>query len=93
MDQCEYPGAYRGVYPIKVNQQKHLVSVVVERGRPWGVGLEVGSRPELLIALAVTDGEDGFIVCNGYKDEAYIETALLGQQQAGEPPRVPLCVI
>ena len=75
-----YAGEYRGVYPIKVNQQKHLVDEVVKRGRPWRFGLEVGSRPELLIALAVLSEDDGFIVCNGYKDIAYLETALLGQQ-------------
>jgi len=78
--ECDYQGGYRGVYPIKVNQQRHLVDEIVERGRPWSFGLEVGSRPELLIALAVLSDDDGFIICNGYKDVAYLETALLGQQ-------------
>jgi arginine decarboxylase len=74
-----YQGRYRGVYPVKVNQQRHLVEEVVELGRPWRFGLEAGSKPELLIALATMHHEGGFIVCNGYKDEAYVETALVAQ--------------
>jgi len=76
----EYPARYRGVFPIKVNQQRHLVEEIVSAGRPWKYGLEAGSKPELLIALATMEGEDGFIVCNGYKDEAYIETALIASR-------------
>jgi len=76
----EYPGIYRGVFPIKVNQQRHLVDEVVEAGRPYRHGLEAGSKPELLIALAAMQDEDGFIVCNGYKDVAYMETALVAQR-------------
>jgi arginine decarboxylase len=75
----EYEGKYRGVFPIKVNQQRHLVEEIVESGRPWRFGLEAGSKPELLIALAAMEDEDGFIVCNGYKDLAYLETALVAQ--------------
>lgn len=75
-----YPGTYRGVYPIKVNQQRHLVEEVVSAGAPWKYGLEAGSKPELLIALAAMHTEDGFIVCNGYKDRHYIETALIAQR-------------
>ncbi len=76
----EYKGSYRGVFPIKVNQQRHLVEEVVESGREWRYGLEAGSKPELLIALAAMDDEDGFIICNGYKDLAYMETALVAQR-------------
>ncbi len=76
----EYPGAYRGVFPIKVNQQRHLVEEIVESGRPWRFGLEAGSKPELLIALAAMEDEDGLIICNGYKDLAYLETALVAQR-------------
>jgi arginine decarboxylase len=76
----EYEGSYRGVYPIKVNQQRHIVEEVVEQGRPYHFGLEVGSKPELLIALAAMKREDGLIVCNGYKDATYIETALIAQR-------------
>jgi arginine decarboxylase len=76
----EYAGAYRGVYPVKVNQERHLVEEIVEFGRPWQVGLEAGSKPELLIALAAIQDAGGLIVCNGYKDQQYIETALLAQK-------------
>ncbi len=76
----EYPGSYRGVYPVKVNQQRHLVEEVVEFGAPWGFGLEAGSKPELLIALAVMQDAGGLIICNGYKDLKYIETALVAQK-------------
>ncbi|MGB5810304.1 MAG: biosynthetic arginine decarboxylase [Polyangiales bacterium] len=76
----EYKGTYRGVFPIKVNQQRHLVEEIVESGRPWRFGLEAGSKPELLIALAAMEDEDGFIICNGYKDLAYLETALVAQR-------------
>jgi len=74
-----YDGTYRGVFPVKVNQQRHLVEEIVESGRPWRFGLEAGSKPELLITLAAMEDEDGFIICNGYKDLAYMETALVAQ--------------
>ena len=76
----DYEGSYRGVYPVKVNQQRHLVEEVVEFGRPWHFGLEAGSKPELLIALATMEDTGGLIICNGYKDARYIETALIAQQ-------------
>ncbi len=76
----DYPGAYRGVFPVKVNQQKHLIDEVVEFGQPWQYGLEAGSKPELLIALSAISDPNGLIVCNGYKDRKYIETALLAQR-------------
>jgi arginine decarboxylase len=76
----EYRGRYRGVYPIKVNQQRHVVEEMIEYGRPYGLGIEAGSKPELLVALALQDNPDALIVCNGYKDRAYIETALLAQK-------------
>ena len=80
IDEYEFDGVYRGVFPIKVNQQRHLIEEVVESGRPYRYGLEAGSKPELLIALAAMDDEDGFIICNGYKDRGYIETALVAQR-------------
>ena len=80
MKEYEYQGNYRGVFPVKVNQQRHVVEEVVEAGRMWNFGLEVGSKPELLIALASMKGESGLIVCNGYKDALYIETALIAQR-------------
>lgn len=80
IDEYGYEGSYRGVYPIKVNQQRHVVEDIVESGRPYRYGLEAGSKPELLIALAAMEDENGFIVCNGYKDAAYLETALVAQR-------------
>jgi arginine decarboxylase len=76
----DYKGAYRGVYPIKVNQQRHVVEELIEYGRPFNLGLEAGSKPELLVALALQDNPEALILCNGYKDRAYIETALLAQK-------------
>jgi arginine decarboxylase len=76
----DYKGVYRGVFPIKVNQQRHIVEEIVEAGKPWRYGLEAGSKPELLIALSEMDDKDGFIVCNGYKDSGFIETALIAQR-------------
>ena len=76
----EYEGAYRGVFPVKVNQQRHLIDEVVKHGRPWKYGLEAGSKPELLIALSASQEPGALIICNGYKDRAYIETALLAQR-------------
>ena len=75
-----YRGRFRGVYPIKVNQQRPVVEEIVAFGAEFGIGLEAGSKPELLIALALLDTPDALIICNGYKDRAYIETALLAQK-------------
>ncbi len=76
----EYPGIYRGVFPVKVNQQKHLIDEVVHYGKPWHFGLEAGSKPELMIALSAMHESDGLIICNGYKDRQYVETALIAQR-------------
>jgi len=76
----DYKGTYRGVYPIKVNQQRHVVEELVEYGRPYNLGIEAGSKPELLVALALQDNPEALILCNGYKDKAYIETALLARK-------------
>ena len=84
-----YTGGFRGVYPIKVNQQRHVVEEIVEYGAPEKVGLEAGSKPELLIALAILDTPGALIICNGYKDRAYIETALLAQRLG----RTPIIVV
>ncbi len=85
IEEYEYRGRFRGVYPIKVNQQRHVVEEIVSIGSRLGMGLEAGSKPELLIALAELDTEDALIVCNGYKDRAYIETALLAQRLGRHP--------
>jgi arginine decarboxylase len=76
----DYKGRYRGVFPIKVNQARHVVEELIEYGRPFALGLEAGSKPELLVALALQDNPDALILCNGYKDRAFIETALLAQK-------------
>jgi len=76
----DYRGAYCPVYPIKVNQQKHVVQELLEYGRPHDLGLEAGSKPELLVALALQENPEALILCNGYKDRAFIETALLAQK-------------
>jgi arginine decarboxylase len=76
----DYKGTFKGVYPIKVNQQRHVVEELLEYGRPFNLGLEAGSKPELLVALALQDNPDALILCNGYKDRAYVETALLAQK-------------
>jgi len=75
-----YKSKYQLVMPIKVNQQRHVVEEVLEFGRAFGVGLEAGSKPELLVAIALMGAQEGVIVCNGYKDPAYVETALLAQR-------------
>ncbi len=80
-----YRGRHRAVYPIKVNQQRHVVEEVVDFGRAFGVGLEAGSKPELLAILPIMDNPDGLIVCNGYKDRSYIEIALLAQKLGRTP--------
>ncbi len=85
----EYAGAYRGVYPVKVNQQRHLLQEIISSGRPYSMGLEAGSKPELLIAVAMLDNPNALIVCNGYKDQEYIETALLARQLG----KLPIIVI
>ena len=76
----DYKGAFRGVYPVKVNQQRHVVEELMDHGRPFNLGIEAGSKPELLVALALVENPEAFILCNGYKDRAFIETALLAQK-------------
>ena len=78
--ECGYRGRYRPVFPIKVNQQRDVVEELVEFGREHSLGLEAGSKPELLVVLAHMTNPDGLVICNGYKDTKYIETALLAQK-------------
>ena len=85
IEEHQYGGRWRGVYPIKVNQQSQVVEEIIEFGAPFGVGLEAGSKPELLIALALLDTPDALLICNGYKDRAYVETALLAQRLGRNP--------
>ena len=74
----EYAGSYMGVYPIKVNQQRHVVEEIVQLGEPFKFGLEAGSKPELLAVLALLESPEPLIICNGYKDAEYIDMALWG---------------
>ncbi len=80
IESTNYQGAFQGVYPIKVNQQKHLVEEIVQYGMPYNFGLECGSKPELLITLALMDNPHSLIICNGFKDKEYIEMALISQK-------------
>ncbi|MFL5502190.1 MAG: biosynthetic arginine decarboxylase [Gemmatimonadaceae bacterium] len=75
-----YEGGYTTVYPIKVNQQRHVVEEIVEFGKRAGVGLECGSKPELQAVLGLAEHTDHLIVCNGYKDEEFMRLALMGQK-------------
>ncbi|MCH7498992.1 MAG: biosynthetic arginine decarboxylase, partial [Nitrospinae bacterium] len=75
-----YTGTYHGVYPIKVNQQRQVVEEIVKFGRPYNIGLEAGSKPELHAILAIMDNPEALLICNGYKDEAFIRLALMGQK-------------
>jgi arginine decarboxylase len=75
-----FSGGYTTVYPIKVNQQRHVVEEIVEFGKSAGVGLECGSKPELQAVLGLAEHTDHLIVCNGYKDEEFMRLALMGQK-------------
>src|SRR5512140_3665479 len=73
-----YQGRYRGVFPIKVNQLREVVEEILDAGKPYDFGLEVGSKPELFAGLAMQNQLGSLIVCNGYKDAAFVRMALLG---------------
>lgn len=75
-----YGSSYRLAFPIKVNQQRHVIEAVQKAGREYGVALEVGSKPELIAVLAVHDVPDAVFLCNGYKDSEYIELALMARK-------------
>lgn len=73
-----FQGQYRGVFPIKVNQLREVVEEILDAGRPYDFGLEVGSKPELFAGLALQSQIGSLIVCNGYKDASFVRMALLG---------------
>jgi arginine decarboxylase len=75
-----YTGGYTTVYPIKVNQQRHVVEEIVEFGRSHGAGLECGSKPELQAILGLNEDTEHVIICNGYKDDEFMRLALMGQK-------------
>ena len=76
----DYDGRYRGVFPIKVNQLREVVEEILDAGEEYDFGLEAGSKPELIIALALLENRKALLICNGYKDEEYIELALMGRR-------------
>ena len=78
INQAGYTGTYRGVYPIKVNQQSHVVEEIARYGSEFNHGLETGSKTELIIALATLKSRDSLIICNGYKDEEFIDLGIQG---------------
>ena len=80
MKEFEYQGKYCCVYPIKVNQQRHVVEEILDFGKPFNFGLEAGSKPELLAVLALTNGLDTPIICNGFKDDEFIKMAILARK-------------
>ena len=73
-----YRGRYRGVFPIKVNQLREVVEEILDAGKPYEFGLEVGSKPELFAGLALQSQMGSLIICNGYKDAEFIKMAMLG---------------
>ena len=89
ISQYDYKGEYQGVFPVKCNQQRHVVEELITCGRKWNFGLEAGSKAELLIALSLVDNPKALLICNGYKDQRYIETAILARQLG----RCPVVVI
>ena len=85
ISQYGYPGRYQGVFPVKCNQQRHVVEELVSCGKRWNFGLEAGSKAELLIALSLLDDPEALLICNGYKDRLYIETAILARRLGRQP--------
>lgn len=77
---ANYQGVYRGVFPIKVNQQSHIIEEIARFGERYHHGLEAGSKAELLVAIAMLRDTESLIVCNGYKDEEFIDLGLRARQ-------------
>jgi len=75
-----FQGKYRGVFPIKVNQLREVVEEILDAGKAWDFGLEVGSKPELFAGLALQNAPGSLVICNGYKDADFIKMALLGNK-------------
>jgi arginine decarboxylase len=79
-EEYKYSGQNFIIYPIKVNQMRQVVEEIVSHGKKFNIGLEAGSKPELHAVLAINSSPDSLIICNGYKDENYIQLALLAQK-------------
>jgi len=80
IEENEYGGGYRHVYPVKVNQQRQVLEEIRDFGEEFGFGFEAGSKPELLAVLALTAGRDVPVVCNGFKDDEFVEMVILAQK-------------
>jgi len=80
LEEFGYRAPYRGVFPIKVNQLREVIEEIVDAGSEFHFGLEAGSKPELIAALAMHKDPESLIICNGYKDRAFIRTAMLGRK-------------
>src|SRR3954447_19667832 len=80
ISEFDYRGDYCCVYPIKVNQQRHVVEEILDFGKPYHFGLEAGSKPELLAVLALTNGGETPIICNGFKDDEFIKMTVLARK-------------
>jgi arginine decarboxylase len=80
IQEFQFQGDYCCVYPIKVNQQRHVVEEILDFGKPFNFGLEAGSKPELLAVLAITNGNDTPIICNGFKDDEFIKMVVLARK-------------
>lgn len=78
--ESNYQSDYRCVYPVKVNQQRHIVEQIHEHGRSLGFGLEAGSKPELLAVMALVEDDETPIICNGFKDDEFIEAVILAKK-------------
>lgn len=80
IEEFDYKGKYCCVYPIKVNQQRQVVEEILDFGKPFQFGLEAGSKPELLAVMALTNGGNTPIICNGFKDEEFIHMTMLARK-------------
>ncbi len=80
IEEAEYPGSYTAVYPIKVNQMREVVEEILEAGKPYNMGLEAGSKAELMSVLAYNRNPEALTILNGYKDNDYLRLALLGRK-------------
>jgi arginine decarboxylase len=78
--EANYQNVYKGVFPIKVNQLREVVEEIIDAGAPYHFGLEAGSKPELIAALAIHRDPESLIICNGYKDLTFVQNALLGRK-------------
>ena len=85
MNIYKYKGRYQGVFPVKCNQHRHVVEELITCGSRWHFGLEAGSKAELLIALSLLEDSKALLICNGYKDQRYIETTILARQRGRQP--------